>query len=225
MAGGGDALLQFAHLGGQGGLVPHRGGHTAQQGRHFRTGHGKTEDVINEEQHIPTLVTKILGHGKSGQGDAQAHTGRLIHLTKDHDGILHHARLQHFTVELGSFAAALAHPGKNRVALVHRGDRADEFLDDDGLADTGAAEDAGLPPLGEGGDQIDDLDASLEDLGAGGLVGEERGRSMDGIIQVRHHGTFFIDRQAQNIKNTAQGLGAHRHHDGSTGGTDGETAP
>ena len=41
-------------------------------------------------------------------------------------------------------------PGKDRVATVLLGDVADELLDDDGLADAGATEDADLAALGEG---------------------------------------------------------------------------
>jgi hypothetical protein len=38
LLGGGDALLQLAQVRGQGGLVAHRGGDAAQQGRHLRVG-------------------------------------------------------------------------------------------------------------------------------------------------------------------------------------------
>ena len=38
-------------------------------------------------------------------------------------------------------------------------DVADQLGDDDRLADTGAAEDAGLAALGKRGDEVDDLDA------------------------------------------------------------------
>ena len=54
------------------------------------------------------------------------------------------------------------------------GDVADELLDDDRLAHAGAAEDADLAALGERADEVDDLEAGLEDLGLGGLVLEGR---------------------------------------------------
>ncbi len=37
LLGGGDPLLHAAHVGGQGGLVAHSGGNTAQKGRHLGT--------------------------------------------------------------------------------------------------------------------------------------------------------------------------------------------
>ena len=60
-----------------------------------------------------------------------------------------------------------------------RGHVADEFLDDDGLADAGAAEDADLAAFGERADQVDDLDAGLEDLGLGRLLVERGSRAVD----------------------------------------------
>src|SRR5690606_3787558 len=46
LVGGGDALLELAHLGAQGGLVAHGAGHAAQEGGHFRAGLGEAEDVV-----------------------------------------------------------------------------------------------------------------------------------------------------------------------------------
>jgi hypothetical protein len=67
-------------------------------------------------------------------------------------------------VEIVAFAGALADAGENGVTAVALGDVVDEFHDDDGLADARAAERADLAALGEGADQVDDLDAGLEDL-------------------------------------------------------------
>ena len=67
-------------------------------------------------------------------------------------------------VEVVALAGALAHAGEDRVAAVLGGDVADQLLDDDRLADAGAAEHADLAALAEGRDQVDDLDAGLEDL-------------------------------------------------------------
>ena len=63
-------------------------------------------------------------------------------------------------------------PAKHGVAAVEAGDAGDQLLDDDGLADAGAAEQAGLAAADERAEQVDDLDAGLEDLGLGREVGE-----------------------------------------------------
>jgi hypothetical protein len=52
---------------------------------------------------------------------------------------------------------ALADAGEHGVAGVLLGDVADQLLDDDRLADAGAAEDADLAALGEGADQVETL--------------------------------------------------------------------
>src|SRR5699024_2468248 len=79
--GGGDALLQRAHLVGQRRLVTHGGGHAAEQRGDLLAGLGEAEDVVDEEQHVLLLdVTEVLRHRQRGQGDAQAGARRLVHL-------------------------------------------------------------------------------------------------------------------------------------------------
>lgn len=42
----------------------------------------ETEDVVNEQQHILTLlVTEVLGHGQSSQSHSGTGTRGLVHLT------------------------------------------------------------------------------------------------------------------------------------------------
>ena len=89
--------------------------------------------------------------------------------------LLDDARLGHLVEQVVAFARPLAHAGEHGVAAVLLGDVADELLDDDRLAHAGAAEDADLAALGERRDQVDDLDAGLEDLGRRGQL-LERGR-------------------------------------------------
>jgi hypothetical protein len=73
------------------------------------------------------------------------------------------------------FAGALADAGEHRDAAGLDGDVADQLLHHDGLADAGAAEEADLAALREGAEQVDDLDARLEDARRGLLV-DQRGR-------------------------------------------------
>ena len=84
LLGGGDALLQFAHFGGEVGLVAHGAGHAAEQRRDFRAGLREAENVVDEEQHVLAFfVAEILGDGEAGQADAQTRSGRLGHLAVD----------------------------------------------------------------------------------------------------------------------------------------------
>ena len=54
-------------------------------------------------------------------------------------------------------------------------DVVNQFLNQDGLADAGASEEADLATLDIRAEQIDDLDAGLEDFLARGLFFERRG--------------------------------------------------
>ena len=59
---------------------------------------------------------------------------------------------------------ALAHSGENGESAVLHGDVVDQLLNDDRLADAGAAERADFSALGERANQIDNLDSGLENL-------------------------------------------------------------
>src|SRR5258706_149213 len=82
LVGGGDAFLQRAHVGGERRLIAHRRWNAAEQRRHFRAGLRETEDVVDEEQHVLALIAEILGDGETGEADAGAGAGRLVHLTE-----------------------------------------------------------------------------------------------------------------------------------------------
>jgi hypothetical protein len=74
------------------------------------------------------------------------------------------AALDHLVIEVVALAGALADAGEHRIAAVRLGDVVDQFHDQHGLADAGAAEQADLAALGVGREQVDDLDAGDEDL-------------------------------------------------------------
>ena len=169
--GRGDPLLEIPHLCRQGGLVSHRGGHPAQQRRDLTAGHHVAEHVVDEEQDIrPLLVAELLGHGQARQGDPESRSRGLVHLAEDQGGLVDHPRFMHLPEERVAFPGTLPHPGEHRVARVLLGDVADEFHDDDGLAHPGASEEPDLRALGEGADEVDHLEAGLQDLGRGLLL-------------------------------------------------------
>jgi peptide chain release factor 1 len=131
------------------------------------------EDVVDEEQHVLAfLVAEVLGRGERGQRHAQARARRLRHLAEDQRRLLDDARLLHLVIEVVALAGALADAREARDAAVLLGDVVDELLDQHGLADAGAAEEARLAALGVRLEQIDDLDAGLEHLDLRGLLVE-----------------------------------------------------
>ena len=164
----GDALLQLAHLGQQRRLVADGRRHAAEQRRHFRARLREAEDVVDEEQHV--LASRRRGSTPATvrplSADAQARAWRLGHLAVDQRGarlreVLHvdDAALLELEPEVVAFARALADAGEHRHAAVLHGDVVDQLLDDDGLADAGAAEQPDLAAAQVRLEQVDDLDA------------------------------------------------------------------
>ena len=150
--GRGDALLQLAHLVGQGRLVTHRGRHAAEQGRHLGTGLGEPEDVVDEQQHVLLLhVAEVLRHRQRRQRDAQTGARRLVHLAEDQRGLLDDAGLGHLRDQVVALTGALADAGEHRHATEVLGDAVDHLLDQHGLADAGTAEQADLAAVARTG--------------------------------------------------------------------------
>ena len=208
-AGGGDAFLQGAHFGAEGGLVADGGGHPPQQRRHLHTGQDVAVDVVDEQQHILVLLfAEILAHRQAGEGDAGADAGRFVHLAEHQHGAGKHAGVLHFVPQVVALAGALAHAGEHRHALMHRADVADEFLDDDGLADAGAAVGPDFAAFHKGGNQVENLDAGFQNLHRLALV-VERGRvAVDGPAQRGFHRPQVVQRGAGDVEQAAQGFGA-----------------
>ena len=116
-------------------------------------------------------------------------------------------------IEVVAFAGTLADAGEHRVTTMGLGDVVDQFLNQHGLADAGAAEQADLAALGVRRQQVDDLDAGDENFSFGGLVGIGRRFLMDRAHAFRDHRTGFVDRLADDVDDAAERAGADRHHD------------
>ena len=123
-------------------------------------------------------------------------------------------------IEVVAFAGALADAGEHRDAAVALGDVVDQFLDQHGLADAGAAEQADLAALRVGREQVDDLDAGDEDRGFGRLVDERRGLGVDRGGHVAADRAALVDRLADDVHDAAERLRADRHADLRAGGGD-----
>ena len=163
------------------------------------------------------LVAEVLGHGKAGERDAGAGAWRLVHLSEDHRHLVEHARVFHFVVEVVTFAGALTDTGKHGVAVVFRCDVVDEFLDDDSLSDSRSSEEAHLSSLEHRTDEVDDLDARLEDLHLRSLLGEFRSLAVDGKRLLCRDRRLAVDRLAEDVEDAAERIGADRDRDGRAG--------
>src|SRR5262245_58412185 len=220
-----DALLQLAHLGTERWLIADRRRHAAEQRGDLGAGLGEPEDVVDEQQDVLAfLVAEVLGRGEAGQTDAQTRPGRLGHLTEDQRGLLDDARLLHLVIEVVTFAGALTYAGEHGNAAVLLGDVVDELLDQHGLADAGAAEEARLAALRVRLEQINDLDARLEHLDFRRLVLERRSRTMDRIRLLRVDGRALVDRLADDVENAPERLRPDRDRDRRAGVVHGHPA-
>ena len=218
LLGGGDPLLERAHLGGQSGLIAHGRGHAAQQGRNLRARLGETEDVVNEKEHILVFpVPEILRHGKTGK--AHPHTGSrgLVHLAVDQGGLGQNPRLFHLVVEVVALTGTLTHAGKHRQAAMLFGNVVDEFHDKHSLAHAGAAEETDLAALGVGADEVHHLDACLQDLGGALLLIVGGGLAVDGPTLLSLRGRPVVHRLSQKVEDPPQGTLSHGDGDGSAG--------
>src|SRR5439155_8208046 len=198
-----------------------RRGHPAQQGRNLRTRLGEAEDVVDEEEDVAALlVAEVFGHRQAGQAHALARAGRLVHLAEDEGGLLDDARFGHLVDEVVAFAAPLAHPGEDGYPGMLLGDVPDQLLDDDRLADAGAAEDPDLAALLERADEVDDLEAGLEDLDLGGLLVERRSAAVNGQDMAAVDVALAVDGPAEDVEDAAQGRLTNRDGDGPAGVAD-----
>ncbi|EAA00316.4 AGAP012078-PA [Anopheles gambiae str. PEST] len=221
---GGDALLHATHVRGQGRLVTDGGRDTTQQGGHLRTGLGEAENVVDEQQHILTLlVAEVLGHGQAGQRDTGTGARRLVHLAV-HQRDLGRLVLQrddttlnHLVVQIVTLAGALADAGKHGVATVRLGDVVDQLHDEYGLADAGTTEQADLAALRVRGQQVHHLDARHQDLLLDAHLDELGRLGVDRRRQVRVDRAALIDRLADHVNDATERLRPDRDTDGRTG--------
>ena len=132
---------------------------------------------------------------------------------KHEHGLVDHARLGHLEPEVVALAGALAHAAERGQAAVLLGEVVDQLLDDHGLADAGAAEQADLAALGVGREQVDDLDAGLEHLGGRREVLDGRGGAVDRPALLDLDRLALVDHVAEHVEDAAERDVADRHGD------------
>ena len=210
----GDALLEETHLFREGRLIPHRARDASEERGHFGTCLREPENVVDEEEHVLVLVvTERFRHRERGKRDTGAGARRFVHLPEDERRLLEHAGFLHLIVEVVAFARPFADTREDRVAAVFLRDVADELLDDDRLADTRPAEEADLATLHEGTEEIDRLDARLEDLRLRRLFLERRRRPMDRMAHQNGRRRGPVDRLAEHVPHPSKRLVPDRHLD------------
>lgn len=120
-------------------------------------------------------------------------------------------------VQIVTLTGTLTDTSEDRVTTVGLGDVVDQLLNEDGLADTGTTEETNLSTTGVGGEEVDDLDTSDENLGGGGLVDELGGLGVNGKLLVGLDGATLVNGVTSDVDDTAQSRGADGNGDGGTG--------
>ena len=98
------------------------------------------------------------------------------------------------------------------------GDVVDQLLNKYGLADTGTAEQTNLAALGIRREQVDDLDAGLENLGRRVLLCKIRRRTVDGPLFRCVYIALFVDRLTEHVEHASKGRFTDRRLNRVTGG-------
>jgi peptide chain release factor 1 len=230
LGGGGNTLLHTTHVDGEGGLVTDGRGDTTEKGRHLGTGLSESENVVNEEQHVLTLlISEVFSYSKTGKGDTGTSSRGLVHLTEDQGDLglaikLNDGSLLHFVVQIVTLTSSLTDTSEDGVTTVGLGDVVDKLLNEHSLADTSTTEETNLSTTGVGSKKIDDLDTSNKNLSRGGLLDELGGFGVDREALVSLDGTTLVNGVTSDVHDTAKSGGTNRNGDGSTSVLGGSTS-
>ncbi len=123
----------------------------------------------------------------------------------------------HLEPDVVALARALAYAGKDRIPFELSRDPGDHLLNNDRLAQAGAAEQPGLAAPDERREQVDDLDARDQLLGFGRQIDEFRWRMVNRAPLLGLAGAPHVDRLTDKIEHPPERLQADRNCDGPTG--------
>ena len=213
LLGDGDTLLHGTHVSSKDWLVTDSRWDATKQSR---ASLGEPEDVVDEEQHILTLlVLEILGNSQTGKSNTSTSVRGLVHLSV-HQGDLgglilegDDTTLNHLVVQIVALYGHLADTSEHRETTVSLGNVIDKLHDS--LADSSATKETNLASLTAGGKQVDDLD---KDFILDGHLVKVRSLSVDGLALVGGDGTPLVNRVTDHVDDAAKGLLADRDGDG-----------
>src|SRR5206468_6585496 len=106
----------------------------------------------------------MLGQRDAGQHDLEPRAGWLVHLAEDQAHLVQEPGLLQFVVQLVPFTNPLADAGEDARSLMSLDDIVDELQGQEALAQCGAAENARLAAFDHRIQEVDDLDAGLQNL-------------------------------------------------------------
>src|SRR5579864_5240610 len=201
-----NPLLQGTHVRRKRRLISDCRRNSPEQGRHLGAGLRESKDVVDEKKNILTLITKILGNRETGEPNPGARPRRLVHLpihqcafgTCDRPVVFFrvfvYARLDHLVVKIISFAGAFSYSGEYGISAVSLRHVVDQFHNRHGFADPGASKQAHLSTTGVRCEEINDLEASDQNLRLGRLIDVFWSRLVYLPPLLMYYWTRFVDR-------------------------------
>jgi hypothetical protein len=106
--------LHATHVGREQWLITNGRGNTTEQSRNLRASLCESEDVVDEQQHVLTLlITEVLGDGQTSQSDTSTSTRGVVHLTENQGDLgvtlqVDDASLNHFVIQVITLTGTLA---------------------------------------------------------------------------------------------------------------------
>ena len=192
---------------GQRRLVAHGGRHTAEQRGHLGARLGEAEDVVDEQQHVLILARRGSTPPWSGRSAQRAYalraarssgrkTRAVLSITPDSCISLYRSlpsRVRSPTpanTEIPPCCLAMLLISSMMMTVLPTPAPPNRPI---------------LPPLAYGRDQVDDLDAGLEDLGRGLLLLIGRRRTMDRPALLALDRRLVVHRLAEQVEDTCRG--------------------
>ena len=114
-------------------------------------------------------------------------------------------------VHVIAFTGSFTDTRHNGTSAVLNGNVVNQFLHQDGFADTGTAEQTDLTALGIRAQQVDDLDACFQDFAGCLLLGKGRSLSVNRHVFACLDFTESVNRFTENVEHSSENLIADRN--------------
>ena len=209
-----DTLLQLSHFCRKGRLISNGTRHTSQQGAYFTTCLGKTEDIVDEQQHVlMVMITEVFRHRKTCQTNTHSGTRRFIHLSVNQYGLIQDTAVLHFMIHVISFTGSLPDTGNDGHSTMFLGDIVNQLLDQYGFSYSRTAKQTNLTTLGIWAKQVNDLNSCFQHFCGCLLLLKARCLSVNRQCIIRSNRSQTIYFTSEDIKHSSQNFLTNRYTD------------
>ena len=126
---------------------------------------GKPENVIDEQEHVLALhITEVFRNRQTSQGNPHPGTRWFVHLTINHGRLFQNPGGLHFVVHIVTFTGPFTNTREDRNTIVALGNIVNQFLNQNGLTNTGTTEQTNLTTTNIWSQQVNNLDPGFQDF-------------------------------------------------------------